>query len=109
MEQQTDRLETHKRQLESSLGQSEGRLNSTLERLAFVENELESKRRLEADFQRLQDELRDMRNELDAVNRQHTLHNNGVSDVPSPTAASVAVVADPIGDVLTRLTVLFVF
>lgn len=56
--------------IQSSLSDMELRYNKVMERTAILETELEDKGRIEADNQRLKDELREVREELFAVQRQ---------------------------------------
>jgi len=55
--------------IQSSLSDMELRYNKVMERTALLEMELEAKSRIEADNQRLKDEVREVREELFAVQR----------------------------------------
>ena len=68
MELDNDELENTERMINSSLADMEGRYNRAVERTALLESELEHKRRLEEENQRLKDELRDVR---EAVSYTH--------------------------------------
>ena len=48
----------------ASLEDFEGRMNSAIERNAFLESELDEKEALKAAVQRMKDETRDLRSEL---------------------------------------------
>merc|ERR1712079_768437 len=64
LEQQNDDLERAKRSTLASLEGFEGRMNSAIERNAFLESELDEKESLKAAVQRMKDETRDLRSEL---------------------------------------------
>ncbi|XP_066293222.1 nuclear distribution protein nudE-like 1 isoform X3 [Branchiostoma lanceolatum] len=64
LEQINDDLERAKRATVVSLEEFDGRLNSAIERNAFLESELEEKDQLMETIQRLKDEARDLRLEL---------------------------------------------
>jgi len=64
LEQQNDDLERAKRSTLASLEDFEGRMNSAIERNAFLESELDEKEALKAAVQRMKDETRDLRSEL---------------------------------------------
>lgn len=64
LEQTNDDLERTKRTTVTSLEDFEHRLNSAIERNAFLENELDEKETLTVTVQRLKDEARDMRSEI---------------------------------------------
>ncbi|WFD18626.1 NADH:ubiquinone oxidoreductase [Malassezia caprae] len=65
MELDNDALENAERDMEL-------RYNKVMERTALLEMELEAKSRIEADNQRLKDEVRELHEELDAVQRHNT-------------------------------------
>ncbi|CAH1794386.1 unnamed protein product [Owenia fusiformis] len=67
LEQSNDDLERAKRATVTSLEDFELRLNQALERNAFLENELDEKADLSVTVQRLKDEARDLRQELDVT------------------------------------------
>lgn len=67
----------------------EHRYNKVMERTALLEMELEAKSRIEADNQRLKDELRELREELDAVQR-HAAKVAPCVDAPAARAAPLA-------------------
>ncbi|XP_076045544.1 nuclear distribution protein nudE-like 1-B isoform X2 [Oratosquilla oratoria] len=64
LEQANDDLERAKRATVTSLEDFEGRLNLAIERNAFLESELDEKEALKVMVQRLKDEARDLRQEL---------------------------------------------
>lgn len=64
LEQSNDDLERAKRATVASLEEFEAKLNSAIERNAFLENELDEKEELGFMVQRLKDEARDLRQEL---------------------------------------------
>jgi len=64
LEQQNDDLERAKRSTLASLEDFEGRMNSAIERNAFLESELDEKESLKAAVQRMKDETRDLKSEL---------------------------------------------
>ena len=70
LEQQNDDLERVKRSTLASLEDFEGRMNSAIERNAFLESELDEKESLKMSVQRLKDETRDLRSELKVLNPQ---------------------------------------
>ncbi|XP_070579463.1 nuclear distribution protein nudE-like 1 [Ptychodera flava] len=65
LEQANDDLERAKRATVVSLEDFEARLNQAIERNAFLENELDDKESLQITIQRLKDEGRDLRQELE--------------------------------------------
>ncbi|XP_064638900.1 nuclear distribution protein nudE homolog 1-like isoform X3 [Lineus longissimus] len=65
LEQTNDDLERAKRSTVVSLEDFESRLNQAIERNAFLESELDEKENLAITVQRLKDEARDLRQELD--------------------------------------------
>jgi len=67
LEQQNDDLERAKRSTLASLEDFEVKMNTTIERNAFLESELDEKESLKAAVQRLKDETRDLRQELRIV------------------------------------------
>ncbi|XP_072168608.1 nuclear distribution protein nudE-like 1-A [Diadema setosum] len=93
LEQTNDDLERSKRTTVTSLEDFEHRLNSAIERNAFLENELDEKESLIVTVQRLKDEARDMRQEI-AVRQ--------ASEPPNNDAESAAITANgrhmPAGD-----------
>jgi hypothetical protein len=68
LEQNNDDLERGKRVTVSSLEDFESKLNNAFERNAILENELDEKQRLAEMSQRLKDEVKELRSEL---NRKH--------------------------------------
>ncbi|GAB6025759.1 NADH:ubiquinone oxidoreductase [Chamberlinius hualienensis] len=70
LEQTNDDLERAKRAMLVSLEEFEGRLNQAIERNAFLESELDEKEALSTTVQRLKDEARDLRYELQVHGRQ---------------------------------------
>jgi len=71
LEQTNDDLERAKRATVVSIEDFEGRLNQAIERNAFLESELEQKEALKFTVQRLKDEARDMRQELQIRNKEN--------------------------------------
>ncbi|XP_060074836.1 nuclear distribution protein nudE homolog 1-like isoform X1 [Ylistrum balloti] len=93
LEQSNDDLERTKRATVVSLEDFEQRLNQAIERNAFLENELDEKENLGETVQRLKDEARDLRQELDVVTvkkttPKETLHKEPGS--PDPTKSSLS-------------------
>ncbi|XP_047143680.1 nuclear distribution protein nudE-like 1 isoform X1 [Hydra vulgaris] len=72
LEQSNDDLERAKRATICSLEEFDNRLNTAIERNAFLENELEEKEELMITVQRLKDEARDLRSDL-AITSNNTL------------------------------------
>lgn len=70
LEQQNDDLERAKRSTLASLEDFESRMNAAIERNAFLESELDEKEALKSAVQRLKDETRDLRSELNVLNPQ---------------------------------------
>jgi len=64
LEQQNDDLERAKRNTLTSLEDFEARMNSAIERNAFLESELDEKETLKAAVQRMKDETKDLKAEL---------------------------------------------
>jgi len=71
LEQTNDDLERAKRATICSLEEFDFRLNSAIERNAFLENELEEKEELMVTVQRLKDEARDLRADLGLKSDRH--------------------------------------
>ena len=99
LEQQNDDLERAKRSTLASLEDFESKMNTMIERNAFLESELDEKESLRAAVQRLKDETRDLRSELRVVSvpdhqsakRSASIDSSGVSgaveavtSVPTP-------------------------
>ncbi|XP_041364473.1 nuclear distribution protein nudE homolog 1-like isoform X2 [Gigantopelta aegis] len=72
LEQMNDDLERAKRATVSSLEDFESRLNQAIERNAFLESELDEKETLSETVQRLKDEARDLRQELEVKEKTHS-------------------------------------
>ncbi|CAF0886993.1 unnamed protein product [Rotaria sp. Silwood1] len=72
LEQTNDDLERSKRTLLDSLSTFETQLNRALEQNALLENELDEKQQLTETVQRLRDETRDLREELDVLHKTNT-------------------------------------
>ncbi|XP_064478010.1 nuclear distribution protein nudE homolog 1-like isoform X2 [Ornithodoros turicata] len=70
LEQSNDDLERAKRATVASLEEFESKLNSAIERNAFLESELDEKEEMGFMVQRLKDEARDLRQELQ-IQQQH--------------------------------------
>ncbi|KAL3877780.1 hypothetical protein ACJMK2_035431 [Sinanodonta woodiana] len=75
LEQTNDDLERAKRATVVSLEDFESRLNQAIERNAFLESELDEKETLAITVQRMKDEARDLRHELDAQSRTDSSRN----------------------------------
>ncbi|KAK3598350.1 hypothetical protein CHS0354_003371 [Potamilus streckersoni] len=75
LEQTNDDLERAKRATVVSLEDFESRLNQAIERNAFLESELDEKETLAITVQRMKDEARDLRHELDAQSRTESSRN----------------------------------
>ncbi|XP_021361579.1 nuclear distribution protein nudE homolog 1-like isoform X1 [Mizuhopecten yessoensis] len=101
LEQSNDDLERTKRATVVSLEDFEQRLNQAIERNAFLENELDEKENLGDTVQRLKDEARDLRQELDVVTvkkptvpKEHSLKEpespDGTKSSLSPSPGSTA-------------------
>ncbi|XP_067673416.1 nuclear distribution protein nudE homolog 1-like isoform X1 [Haliotis asinina] len=73
LEQANDDLERAKRATVVSLEDFESRLNQAIERNAFLESELDEKETLSETVQRLKDEARDLRQEIDVRERQELM------------------------------------
>lgn len=76
LEQQNDDLERAKRSTLASLEDFEGRLNTAIERNAFLESELDEKESLKAAVQRMKDETRDLRSELKVLTESNSPDND---------------------------------
>ncbi|CAF0772442.1 unnamed protein product [Adineta steineri] len=101
LEQTNDDLERSKRTLLDSLSTFETRLNRALEQNALLENELDEKQQLTETVQRLRDETRDLRQELDvlhktniekAINSKETpiINSNRMQSILSEAAAAAS-------------------
>lgn len=86
MELDNDALEKAERMIQSSLGDMESRYNKVMERTALLETELEAQGQLAMENQRLKDELREVREELYAVQR----HANKTEELEAPVDAHPA-------------------
>lgn len=86
LEQANDDLERAKRATVVSLEDFETRLNQAIERNAFLESELDDKETLCETVQRLKDEARDLRQEIDV--RQKSTPNSGAT---TPTNSQLSV------------------
>ncbi|XP_062388683.1 nuclear distribution protein nudE homolog 1 isoform X1 [Sardina pilchardus] len=88
LEQANDDLERAKRATIMSLEDFEQRMNSVIERNAFLESELDEKENLLESVQRLKDEARDLRQELAVKQKQErrpSLSLTKDTDVAAPT------------------------
>lgn len=83
LEQQNDDLERAKRSTLASLEDFEGRLNTAIERNAFLESELDEKEALKAAVQRMKDETRDLKLELKVLTTTATSESS-VDPASSP-------------------------
>ncbi|CAF0745533.1 unnamed protein product [Didymodactylos carnosus] len=100
LEQQNDDLERGKRTLAVSLETFEKQLNQALEQNALLENELDEKEQLTETVQRLRDETRDLREELDvlhknkqpptATNNDETINSSRMKSILDTTTTTVA-------------------
>ncbi|XP_069123354.1 nuclear distribution protein nudE homolog 1-like isoform X2 [Argopecten irradians] len=89
LEQSNDDLERTKRATVVSLEDFEQRLNQAIERNAFLENELDEKENLGETVQRLKDEARDLRQELDVVTVKKPTPKEPESPSPDGTKSSL--------------------
>ncbi|CAG0890346.1 unnamed protein product, partial [Cyprideis torosa] len=91
LEQANDDLERTKRATVASLDDFDAKLNQAIERNAFLESELDEKEQLKEMVQRLKDEVRDLKSELQTKERE--IHSRtpdpdadpGTLPTPSPT------------------------
>ncbi|XP_016385006.1 nuclear distribution protein nudE homolog 1 [Sinocyclocheilus rhinocerous] len=87
LEQANDDLERAKRATIMSLEDFEQRMNHVIERNAFLESELDEKENLLESVQRLKDEARDLRQELDVQQKQERKPSISLpKDVEKPEA-----------------------
>ncbi|CAF1057120.1 unnamed protein product [Didymodactylos carnosus] len=101
LEQQNDDLERGKRTLAVSLETFEKQLNQALEHNALLENELDEKEQLVETVQRLRDETRDLREELDVLhknkqsptttNHDETINSSRMKSILDMTKAEMGV------------------
>ncbi|CAF1364625.1 unnamed protein product [Rotaria magnacalcarata] len=82
LEQTNDDLERSKRTLLDSLSTFETQLNRALEQNALLENELDEKQQLTETVQRLRDETRDLREELDVLHKTNTEKTMNAMNAP---------------------------
>ncbi|CAF1031017.1 unnamed protein product [Adineta ricciae] len=82
LEQTNDDLERSKRTLLDSLSTFETRLNRALEQNALLENELDEKQQLTETVQRLRDETRELREELDVLHKTNTEKMMNAKETP---------------------------
>ncbi|CAG5122561.1 unnamed protein product, partial [Candidula unifasciata] len=80
LEQDNDDLERAKRATVVSLEDFEQRLNQAIERNAFLESELDEKEALFETVQRLRDEARDLKSEIDVRKHQGTVIKPSAGD-----------------------------
>lgn len=80
LEQSNDDLERTKRATVVSLEDFEARLNMAIERNAFLESELEEKDMLAITVQRLKDEARDLKNELNVERKVPSMGETPVKE-----------------------------
>ncbi|CAF3290366.1 unnamed protein product [Rotaria socialis] len=83
LEQTNDDLERSKRTLLDSLSTFETQLNRALEQNALLENELDEKQQLTETVQRLRDETRDLREELDVLHKTNTEKTMNAMNAPA--------------------------
>ncbi|XP_003382876.1 PREDICTED: nuclear distribution protein nudE-like 1-B [Amphimedon queenslandica] len=101
LEQLNDDLERGKRVTMTSLDDFETKLNMALERNAILENELDEKDELSVACQRLKDEVRDLRSELDIQTKVVAPDNSEGSPLSRlkashPSTMSVGMTTSPI-------------
>lgn len=94
LEQTNDDLERAKRETISSLQDFEARMNQSIERNAFLESELDEKDVLMETIQRLKDEARDLRQEVDIRSKKRT------DDVKPKTEAVVQTIPTPMEELI---------
>ncbi|CAF2341613.1 unnamed protein product [Rotaria sp. Silwood2] len=82
LEQTNDDLERSKRTLLDSLSTFETKLNRALEQNALLENELDEQQQLTETVQRLRDETRDLREELDVLHKTNKEKATTSSETP---------------------------
>jgi hypothetical protein len=84
----------------TSLDDFETKLNLALERNAILENELDEKDQLNVACQRLKDEVRDLRSELEIRTKVHNDNraddNSPLSRVKMPSSVSVGICTSPV-------------
>uniref|UniRef100_A0A8C6WHR7 NudE neurodevelopment protein 1 n=1 Tax=Neogobius melanostomus TaxID=47308 RepID=A0A8C6WHR7_9GOBI len=99
LEQSNDDLERTKRATIMSLEDFEQRMNQVIERNAFLESELDEKENLLESVQRLKDEARDLRQELDVRQKERrpssSLGKDIDRDLPCPSAHNPSLPATP--------------
>ncbi|XP_046350719.1 nuclear distribution protein nudE homolog 1-like isoform X2 [Haliotis rufescens] len=107
LEQANDDLERAKRATVVSLEDFESRLNMAIERNAFLESELDEKETLSETVQRLKDEARDLRQEIDVRERQELMSTSCESmtasthlepEAPEPAEGSNGMTPQRMGD-----------
>ncbi|CAF2009990.1 unnamed protein product [Rotaria magnacalcarata] len=92
LEQTNDDLERNNRTLLDSLSTFETKLNRALEQNALLENELDEQQQLTETVQRLRDETRELREELDVLhktNLEKTIHSSETPIVNSVRMKSI--------------------
>uniref|UniRef100_A0A8C5QS53 NudE neurodevelopment protein 1 n=1 Tax=Leptobrachium leishanense TaxID=445787 RepID=A0A8C5QS53_9ANUR len=102
LEQANDDLERAKRATIMTLEDFEQRMNQAIERNAFLESELDEKENLLESVQRLKDEARDLRQELDVQQKQETTKASvceslNSSRTDTAVQASMSVPTTPVG------------
>ncbi|XP_073976111.1 nuclear distribution protein nudE-like 1-B isoform X2 [Rhodnius prolixus] len=84
LEQKNDDLERSQRAMYTSLGEFESKLNYALERNVLLESELDEKESLKTMVQRLKDEARDLKQEIQVREKcRHTTENDKLRLVDS--------------------------
>ncbi|XP_005096591.1 nuclear distribution protein nudE homolog 1 isoform X3 [Aplysia californica] len=86
LEQANDDLERAKRATVVSLEDFEHRLNEAIERNAFLESELDEKGTLVDTVQRLKDEARDLKSEIDVKKHQDVVMKTSSESLPGVSA-----------------------
>jgi len=84
LEQKNDDLEKHYRASQASIDDFEAQLNGVIERNVLLESELDEKEHLKALVQRMRDETRDLRSELN-VKKEDS--NRSVVEAQKPPSA----------------------
>ncbi|CAF0817307.1 unnamed protein product [Rotaria sp. Silwood1] len=105
LEQTNDDLERSKRTLLDSLSTFETKLNRALEQNALLENELDEKEQLTETVQRLRDETRELREELDVLhktNKEKTINSSETPIVNSNRMKSILSEAAATNSTTTR-------
>ncbi|KAJ2550745.1 NADH:ubiquinone oxidoreductase, partial [Coemansia sp. RSA 1933] len=106
LEQNNDDLERNERMTKSSLQTMEGRLSQAVEENSFLQREVETKKILVDEVQRLKDELKDLNLELNVVrsrNSRAVPQNPGLSKSMANVDASGGNPAVMVHDIMSRV------